>query len=238
MRIDKLLSQLKYGSRKEIAELISQNRIKVNGKTINKKDMDVNPNIDEIYVDNEKVFYQEYVYLAFNKPKGFLSANKDDLHPVLFSFIKEPYNRFDLKVCGRLDLDSEGLMILTNDGSFIHMITHPKTHLPKKYEVKLNREVCMNEVNQLLQGVFIKDGKNETYLAKALKLKCNKDTCYITIDEGKFHQVKRMFAFVNYDVIKLKRVQIGPLLLGDLKPGEHKVIGRELFYDGNYVDGV
>jgi 16S rRNA pseudouridine516 synthase len=225
MRIDKLLSNLKYGSRHDIKTFISQVEIKVGNKHIQETSFNVDPSIDDIFIDGEKLFYKEEIHLIFYKPKGFLSAHHDQMHPCLIDLIKTPYHRFDFVMAGRLDLDAEGLMILTTSGSLVHEITHPRYHLKKVYEVVLEREFTHSE--DLLSGVEIKDGKNNPYLAKALSLDVELNHVKLSIDEGKFHQVKRMFAALDYEVLNLKRIQIGNLTLGDLKPGEYIEFRKE-----------
>ncbi len=229
MRIDKFLSQLKYGSRKEIKEMIKAKRIRVDHELISDFDYDVDPNKQNVYVDDEQVFYQSSIYLMIYKPKGYLSAHHDSMHPCVMDLVPSPYNRFDLNIAGRLDLDAEGLLVLSNEGSFIHQVTHPKSHLPKTYEVVLDQQ--FSHEKELLAGVEIKDGKNETYLAQALNLKIDRNHVIIVIDEGKFHQVKRMFGACGYQVLNLKRTKIGQLALGDLEPGACRPIRKEDLYD-------
>jgi 16S rRNA pseudouridine516 synthase len=229
MRIDRLLSQLKYGSRREMHVFFHHHDVRVNGKKIENGRVDINPNVDIIEINDSKVFYKFPLLIALNKPKGYLSANNDAKYPCAIELIKDPFNRFDLSIAGRLDLDSEGLLILTNDGTFLHQITHPKSHMPKTYQVLIDKPFFHKE--DLLKGVMIKDGKDELYLAKALLIDEEGEYVKIVIDEGKFHQVKRMFKAVGYEVLNLKRTQIGSLLLGDLKPGEYRVFEKDELYD-------
>ena len=231
MRIDKLLSNLKYGSRHDIKTFLSQVEIKVGNQIIKDPSFNVDPTQDIILIDGHQVFYKDEIHLIFNKPKGFLSAHHDQMHPCLIDLIKEPYHRFDFVMAGRLDLDAEGLMILTTSGSFVHQITHPKYHLEKFYEVILDRDFI--ESDQLISGVWIKDGKNNPFLAKAISIQVKKNHVTLAIDEGKFHQVKRMFAALDYEVLNLKRIQIGNLTLGELKPGEYREFRKEELYDRN-----
>ena len=229
MRIDKFLSQMKYGSRKEIKEMIKAKKIFVDEVLILDADYEVDPNTQHVYINNEKVFYQETIYLMLYKPKGYLSAHHDQIHRCAIDLIPPPYNRFDLSIAGRLDLDAEGLLILSNDGSFIHRVTHPKSHLPKTYEVILDQNFTHEK--EMLMGLEIKDGKNETYRAQALSLKIDHNHVIIVIDEGKFHQVKRMFGACGYQVLNLKRTHIGKLALGNLEPGACQLIRKEDLYD-------
>ncbi len=229
MRIDKFLSNLKYGSRSEIKEFLKNHEIVVNNIRIMTPSFDVNPSTEDIYLDSKRVFYQYPIYLKVNKPIGYLSANTDKKYPCVTDLIKEPYNRFDYAIAGRLDLDAEGLMILTTEGAFAHQITMPKSHVPKTYEVLLDHP--FNHHKELQSGVVIQDGKHQEYLAKALSIRSLDNQVWITIDEGKFHQIKRMFESVGYLVVKLKRIQIGHLKLGDLASGTYESFEKEELYD-------
>ncbi len=234
-RLDKILSNLKYGSRKDVRNLIKKGSVLVNNDIVKVFDMQVDPTYDKISVNGKPLFLKENVILSFYKPKGFLSSHKDSLHPTLFEWIKEPYQRLDLKIAGRLDLDSEGLMILTTDGDLIHRITHPKKHLDKVYEVILDKDVEEASLEPLKIGVLLKDPHGETYNAVAKDLVCRNEKCRIVIDEGKFHQVKLMFKKIGYEVLNLKRIQIGNLKL-NLEPGQYQEINIEDIF-GDKEDG-
>lgn len=223
MRLDKLLYNLKYGSRKTIKMMAKKGKILVNSIPTYSSDIKIDPNYDKIIVNGHEVFYKENIILAFNKPSGYLSSHEDELYPSLFHWIEAPYHQFDLKIAGRLDYDSEGLMILTTDGKLVHQITHPNGRVQKVYEVILDKALEQKDAHKLLKGFNLPDGKGEPYEAKALNLTYDQRLATITIDEGKFHQVKNMFSKLGYEVLKLKRVQIGKLML-DLAPGAYKEI--------------
>lgn len=229
MRIDKFLSNLKYGSRSEIKQFLKDHEVKVDDLRVFIPSFEVDPNQEKVFIDHESVFYKYPIYLKIHKPKGYLSANHDSMHPCVTDLLKEPYDRFDFAIAGRLDLDAEGLMILSTDGAFAHQITMPKSHVPKIYEVELEEPFEADET--LLKGVIIKDGKNQEYLAKALTIESEGKIVRITIDEGKFHQVKRMFQTTGHLVLKLKRIQIGNLKLGDLPVGCYEPFEKEEIYD-------
>ncbi|MDY0075155.1 MAG: pseudouridine synthase [Acholeplasmataceae bacterium] len=229
MRIDKLLSQLKYCTRSEAKTFLEQHVFTINNKRVQSSHQSIDPTCDIMVLDGKKVFYKSPIHLMINKPKGYLSANHDPIHPCVVDLIKDPYDRFDYSIAGRLDIDTEGLIILTTDGSFVHDIISPKKHVQKVYEVILDKTFTHDK--ELLLGVTIKDGKNQEYLAKAIELTKNEEKIYLTIDEGKFHQVKRMFQALNYQVTHLKRIQIGKLKLGDLSPGDYIEITKEMLYD-------
>jgi len=233
MRLDKLLSNLKYGSRKDVKTLIKNHQIKVNNEIVNSPSIKINPSKDIIFINDEEVIYHKIINLMIYKPIGYLSANKDNMHQTVMELLEEDLLRYDLKIAGRLDLTSEGLLILTSSGRFAHRITNPNFKVNKVYEVTLDR--LINNYEELLKGVIIKDGNNNDYLAKALLIeRINDNILHITINEGKFHQVRRMFEKINYKVINLKRIKIGNLELADLKPGEYQFFKEEDFYDGDF----
>lgn len=229
MRIDKFLSHLKITPRKDVQKFLKKESVVIGGTRIFDASYDLNPDIEDVYINHQLVFYQKDIHLAIYKPINILSANHDTKHTCITALLKAPYDRFDFKIAGRLDIDSEGLMVLTTDGLFQHEITHPKSHVPKTYLVTLDQS--FKHEKDLLKGVMIKDGKNNPYLAKASFLKTEGIYVTIIIDEGKFHQVKRMFEHVGYTVLNLKRTHIGRLSLHDLKPGEYMEIKKEDIYD-------
>lgn len=230
MRLDKLLSNLKYGSRKEVKTLIKDHLIKVNGIIVKTPSQLINVSKDVITINDEEIKYYKQVNIMLYKPIGYLSANVDQLHRTALELLDEDLLRYDLKIAGRLDLNSEGLLIITTSGTFAHKITSPNFKVNKVYEVILNKDI--NDFNELLKGVIIKDGRNLDYLAKALDIKrITNNQLLITINEGKFHQVRRMFQKIGYEVINLKRIKVGNLVLGDLKPGEYQLFEEDDFYD-------
>jgi 16S rRNA pseudouridine516 synthase len=164
-----------------------------------------------------------------HKPKGYVSATKDNVHPSLLTLVKDPYDRFDLRIAGRLDVDTTGLIILSTEGDFIHELTHPQKHMRKTYVATLDKKPY--NISVLLKGVVIKDDKNNPYVAKALDLSIDQYQVTMTIDSGKYHQVKRMFKAVGYNVIQLKRISIGNLKLDSLDEGEYREIRKEEIYD-------
>jgi len=226
MRIDKFLANLKYGSRSDITKAVKKGLVKINKKTITNSHIKIDPNKDLVYFNDELVKYYDELNIMLYKPEGYLSANSDLMHKVVLDLIDGEFYRYDLKIAGRLDLDSEGLLILTKSGKFAHFITSPNNKIKKVYEVIIDEPI--NNANTLLDGVIIKDGKGNDFKAKALSLeKINDNTYIITIDEGKFHQVKRMFKALNTNVINLKRIQIGNLKLEGLNPGEYRLFRKD-----------
>lgn len=225
MRIDKYLGDIKVERRSMVKKFLMVHEVLINGQVIKESNHHFDPDQHELMIDGELIPYFKNMNLVLYKPKGYLSAHKDAMHQTVFSLLKAPYDRFNFKIAGRLDLDAEGLLILTTDGKFVHEITHPQKHLDKIYEVTLNK--VFNNQESLIKGVMIKDEFNELYLAKAKHIKVMDHLVTLTIDTGKFHQVKRMFQSLDYDVIKLKRVQIGNLTLRDLEEGHYYPFRKE-----------
>ncbi|MFA6800635.1 MAG: pseudouridine synthase [Acholeplasmataceae bacterium] len=228
MRIDKLLTQLKYTSRSQARVFLKNHHIIYDHKRLLDPSAQVDP-LNDIFIDRIKVFYKDPIYLMIHKPKGYLSAIKDKMHPCIIELLNDPYNRFDFHIVGRLDIDTTGLILLTTDGIFTHEITHPNKHVPKTYVATLE-QVCSN-TDELLKGVSIKDDFNHQYQAIATNVSVSDLEVTLTITEGKFHQVKRMFEAIGSKVIQLKRISIGHLMLGDLPEGSYKEIRKEDIFD-------
>jgi len=223
MRIDKLLSNLKYGSRNDIKKMVKNKLIEVNGETIKSSSIQVNPDTDQIYLDGIKVYYKEEVVLMLNKPKDYVCANKDGLHKTVFELIEEPYNRFDLNIAGRLDIDTVGLVILTNSGTIVHSLISPNKDVYKTYIVEVDKPF---DHNLLLEDMEILDGANNPYVPLPRKVETLSPLKFkLSIKEGKFHQVKRMVQHCGSKVVNLKRVSIGDIILDEsLDYGEYKEI--------------
>lgn len=219
MRIDKLLSNLKYGSRSDIKIMCKKKLIKVNGNIISDSSTEVKES-DEILINDLKVFHKDKFLLMLNKPANYVCANKDNLHKTVIDLIKDPYNRYDLNICGRLDIDTVGLVLITNDGTLMHKIISPKSSVDKTYYVEYIGTIKKTALESPLK---LKDANNELYTTKGAKVEIlSNNSCYITIYEGKFHQVKRMFESINCKVIYLKRIRIGNINLDpSLKEGEY-----------------
>lgn len=221
MRIDKLLSNLKYGSRSDIKKFCKKGLVKVNGNVIKNSDFKVDTSIDKVFIDNEEVFFLDELTLMMNKPKGYVSANQDMDHETVFDLLHVDYLRFDLNIAGRLDKDTTGFLLLTTNGKLIHNIIKPSKDIYKKYLVTVDKKIS-NNINKLKSGVTILDGKDQEYTtSEAIIERIDEFNTYISIKEGKFHQVKRMFKHIGYNVVELKRVAIGGLeLIEELEPGE------------------
>ena len=227
MRIEKMLSNLGYGSRKEIKKLIKEKAIQVNGQVITDIGFDVNP-CDKVVIFDEEAYYNDNLTILLHKPSGFISSNIDEEYESVIKLLEEKYQRQNLKVAGRLDMDSTGMLLLSNNGDLIHKIISPKSNVNKTYLVELEHDLTEEEKMILSSSMALKDAKGEFYITQAKGVKKVDDRhILITIDEGKFHQVKRMVAYAKNEVIKLKRIQIGGLELGDLEEGQYRILGED-----------
>ncbi|WP_053957714.1 pseudouridine synthase [Inediibacterium massiliense] len=227
-RIDKILGNMGYGTRKEVKYMIKDGRIKVDGEVVKSSSIHVSPNENTIEVDGEVLEYREYIYIMMNKPQGVVSATFDHKDETVIDLLEPMHQIFDPFPVGRLDKDTEGLLILTNDGKLSHELLSPKKHVPKTYFACIDGVVNQKDIDSFEKGVILDDGY-KTLPAKLNILKSD-DTSEIelTIVEGKFHQVKRMFEAVGKKVTYLKRISMGELYLDeDLELGEYKELTEE-----------
>lgn len=224
MRIDKLLSNMGEGSRQEIKKLIKTGMVSIDGETIYKPDIQVNE-LQNISIGGRKVIYKKYIYIMMNKPQNVVSATEDNKDKTVIDILDEKDSKFCLFPVGRLDKDTEGLLILTNDGELCHNLLSPKKHIPKTYYANIEGRVTDYDASLFNEGVILNDGY-KTFPA-TLKIINSSDisTIELTIVEGKFHQVKRMFEAVNKKVIFLKRIAMGNLKLDStLAIGEYRYL--------------
>ena len=228
MRVDKLLSNVGVASRAELKKYCKQGLISVNGKVINNPGVQVDSESDDIRFNGEKIVYREFVYIILNKPDGYISATFDKYDPIVLDLIDQSYLVFEPFPVGRLDKDTEGLLVLTNDGQLAHRVLSPKKHVPKTYYAKIQGKVTEEDILAFEKGVILDDGY-ET-MPSQLKILKSDDMSEIelTIHEGKFHQVKRMFESVGKKVVYLKRLSMGKLKLDEsLKLGEYRELTEE-----------
>lgn len=219
IRLDKILSHLGYGSRKEVKEIIRKGLVSVNGKIIKDDDLKIDEEQDEIILLNEKINYEKFVYLVMNKPAGVVSATYDNKEKTVLDLI-DGYEKRGLFPIGRLDKDTTGLLILSNDGKLAHQLLSPVSHVSKVYEVTFTGIYQESFVEQFRKGLILEDGMK--CLPAELKL-INVGFATIKIMEGKFHQVKRMFECVGLKVTALKRVSFGGLTLpNDIELGNFR----------------
>lgn len=228
MRVDKLLSNVGVASRAELKKYCKQGLISVNGKVINNPGVQVDSENDEVTFKGEKIVYREFVYIMLNKPDGYISATFDKYDPIVLDLIDKSYLVFEPFPVGRLDKDTEGLLVLTNDGQLAHRVLSPKKHVPKTYYAKIQGKVTEEDILAFEKGVILDDGY-ET-MPSQLKILKSDDMSEIelTIHEGKFHQVKRMFESVGKKVVYLKRLSMGKLKLDEsLELGEYRELTEE-----------
>lgn len=224
MRIDKYICACTAFSRNDVKKLVKSGRITVDGETVKKADIHIDENA-HVAFDNETLVYREFVYIMLNKPKGFISAVFDKHYPVVTDLIGEEYAKRSLAPVGRLDLDTEGLLLLTDDGSFNHSMTTPKKNIYKRYFAVLDKPAEESDKEVFGSGMEFKD-----FTAKPARLEIceNPNEVFIEIAEGKFHQVKRMCERVGKSVTYLKRTAIGPLTLDEnLESGEYRELTPE-----------
>ncbi len=224
MRIDKFLSNLDYGSRNDIKKYIKEKRVYINDKLCLNAKESIDTSADKVFFDNEEVFYLENIVIAFNKPQGYICSNIDELYPSILNLLPEGLVRLDLKICGRLDHDTEGLVILTDNGNYVHQIISPNKNIYKEYYVELQSDIKNMELFE--NGLEILDGRNQLYTTeKAFVEIIDNKKCIVKIREGKFHQVKRMFNAIDNEVTYLKRLSVGNYTLDkDLELGSYKFI--------------
>ena len=228
MRVDKLLSNVGVASRADLKKYCKQGLISVNGKVINNPGVQVDSESDDIRFNGEKIVYREFVYIMLNKPDGYISATFDKYDPIVLDLIDQSYLVFEPFPVGRLDKDTEGLLVLTNDGQLAHRVLSPKKHVPKTYYAKIQGKVTEEDILAFEKGVILDDGY-ET-MPSQLKILKSDDMSEIelTIHEGKFHQVKRMFESVGKKVVYLKRLSMGKLKLDEsLGLGEYRELTEE-----------
>ena len=222
MRLDKFLSNSGLGTRSEVKRLIKDKRVKVNGEIIRSDSFNVNESKDIILFDDLEVQYKEFYYILLNKPQGYVSAVIDNVYPPVTDLLPE-YAFAKLFPVGRLDVDTTGALLLTNDGELAHKLISPKYHVDKVYEVEVNGKISRNLREFFKKGVEL-DGE----LTLPADLEIIDDThALLTLHQGKFHQVKRMFKKFDYDVIKLNRKAFAFLTVDDLELGEYRELTLE-----------
>lgn len=218
MRLDKFISNQTGMSRSEAREVLKSLRVTVNGKTEKMYDCKVNPETDTVTVNGEIVSYSEHLYLLMNKPKGVLTATEDKRQKTVVDLLPENLRRKDISPVGRLDKDTTGLLLLTDDGVLAHKIISPKSKIEKEYYAVLDGDIKPEYIEQFANGVVLADG---TKCMPAKLTRISECCASIIICEGKYHQIKRMFGTVGLGVNELKRVRIGALSLpNELKEGE------------------
>lgn len=230
MRLDKLLAHTGFGTRKEVKKIIKDKYIEVNGEVVTNPGTKVDPDVDDVRVGGERIYYEEFVYYMLNKPAGVISATEDYIHETVLDLLDPADLVQEPHPVGRLDIDTEGLLILTNDGQLTHQLTSPKKEVDKEYYSEIDGIVNEEDILRFEEGlILIEDDEEYKTLPAKLEIlevdeETNESKVHVTIQEGKFHQVKRMFRAVGKNVMYLKRIRMNhleldpQLALGDYRP--------------------
>ncbi len=238
VRIDKLLSSHGFGTRKDVRKMLHSGVVKVDNATVTLPDILVDPQSQVIEVDGEKIEVRNHVYIMMNKCQDVVCSTKDGLHKTVFDLLDDKYQKRlpggELHMIGRLDIDTEGLLLLTTDGKLTHKLISPKNHIPKTYYVELQYSVTDTEQEKYTvlfkEGLPVsKENNEEAFVAQSASLVWNDNkSCNLTIHEGKYHQVKRMFKAVGNEVTFLKRISIGSLKLDpELSEGAYRELSEQ-----------
>ena len=230
MRLDKYLVACAVGSRTEVKNFLKTGRVTVNGKKAKSAKLQINEDTDEICFDGEKLDYEEFVYYMMNKPQGVISATEDTKHKTVLDLLDDYARAKEVFPVGRLDIDTHGLLLLTNDGKLAHALLSPKRHVDKTYLARINGVMTDADVETFAQGVPLKDFTCQPAKLELVSIDREKDQSLIrvTIAEGKFHQVKRMVAYCSKEVADLQRLTMGTLTLDEeLKRGEWRRLSKE-----------
>ena len=234
-RVDRFIASNSLYSRSDIRKLVKSKRVEVNGLPLSDSSMHIDPACDQVFIDGERISLVGYIYVMLNKPKGYLSANKDADHPTVIDLInqqitKDPNGKdnqklalCDLQIVGRLDIDTTGLLLLTNDGQWNHSVTAPNSQCKKWYHVTLASPINEGTEEKFLSGIQL---EGESKKARPARLEVlTKHKAIVTITEGKYHQVKRMFAATGNRVTELHRQKIGSISLDEnLCEGEFRFL--------------
>ena len=230
MRLDKFLVACAVGSRTEVKNFLKSGRVTVNGKKEKSAKLQINEETDEICFDGQKLEYEEFVYYMMNKPQGVISATEDTKHKTILDLMDDYARAKEVFPVGRLDIDTHGLLLLTNDGKLAHALLSPKRHVDKTYLARINGVMTDADVETFAQGVPLKDFTCHPAKLELVSVDTEKEESLVrvTIAEGKFHQVKRMVAYCGKEVVDLQRLTMGTLTLDDdLKRGVWRRLSKE-----------
>lgn len=229
IRLDKFLANAGIGTRSQVREYVKQRRVWLDGQVCIKAETKINIEQSEVTFDKRVVMYEKFVYLMMNKPKGYISATKDDFKETVLDLIDDEYKKLNVFPVGRLDRDTVGLLILSNDGRFAHNTLSPKKHIQKSYYAHINGEITDFHVKEFKEGVRIKDGYK--CLPAELQVEYSAENfskVKVTISEGKYHQIKRMFEAYGKKVVYLQRLTFDEIKLDEnLEEGEYRHLNQE-----------
>ena len=234
MRLDKYLVACAVGSRTEVKNFLKAGRVMVNGKKEKSAKLQINEEIDEICFDGQKLEYEEFVYYMMNKPQGVISATEGPKHKTVLDLLDDLARSKEVFPVGRLDIDTHGLLLLTNDGQLAHALLSPKRHVDKTYLARVDGIMTDEDIETFAQGIPLKDFTCQPAKLELVSLdrEKNQSLVRVTIAEGKFHQVKRMVAYCGKEVVDLQRLTMGTLILDEnLKRGEWRRLTKEELED-------
>ncbi|MCY7153809.1 pseudouridine synthase [Streptococcus mitis] len=230
MRLDKFLVACAVGSRTEVKNLLKAGRVTVNSKKEKSAKLQINEERDEIRFDGQVLEYEEFVYYMMNKPQGVISATEDPKHRTVLDLLDDMARSKEVFPVGRLDIDTHGLLLLTNDGRLAHALLSPKRHVDKTYLAQVKGMMTQEDVETFAEGIPLKDFTCQPTKLELVSVDTEKEESLVrvTIAEGKFHQVKRMVAYCGKKVVDLQRLTMGTLTLDeDLKRGEWRRLSKE-----------
>ena len=230
MRLDKFLVACVVGSRTEVKNLLKAGRVTVNGKKEKSAKLQIDEERDEIRFDGQVLEYEEFVYYMMNKPQGVISATDDPKHRTVLDLLDDIARSKEVFPVGRLDIDTHGLLLLTNDGQLAHALLSPKRHVDKTYQAQVKGIMTQEDVETFAKEIPLKDFTCQPARLEIISIDTEKNQSKIrvTIAEGKFHQVKRMVAYCGKEVVDLQRLTMGTLILdGNLQRGEWRRLTKE-----------
>ncbi|ARC46336.1 MULTISPECIES: pseudouridine synthase [Streptococcus] len=230
MRLDKFLVENGLGSRSQVKDVLKKGLVLVNGRAEKSPKTQINETADEVVVSGQKLTYEKFVYYLLNKPKGYISATEDERHKTVLDLLDETARQKEVFPVGRLDIDTHGLLLLTNNGKLAHAMLSPKKHVEKIYRAKVAGLMNQSDVERFARGIELKDFTCHPAQLKIVELDEEKEISLveITLAEGKFHQVKRMVAACGKEVTDLQRLSMGPLQLDpELALGEWRRLTEE-----------
>ena len=230
MRLDKFLVACAVGSRTEVKNLLKAGRVTVNGKKEKSAKLQIDQKTDEIRFDGQVLEYEEFVYYMMNKPQGVISATEDPKHRTVLDLLDDLARSKEVFPVGRLDIDTHGLLLLTNDGKLAHTLLSPKRHVDKTYQAQVKGMMTREDVETFAKGIPLKDFTCQPAKLELVSIDTEKNQSQIrvTIAEGKFHQIKRMVAYCGKEVMDLQRLTMGTLVLDEnLERGEWRRLTKE-----------
>ena len=220
MRLDKYLCETGFGTRSQVKDLLKKGQVMVNGEVVKKPELKINETTDQILCQGKKASYQKNIYLMLHKPAGVVSATEDNREKTVLDLVRPEDRKNGLFPVGRLDKDTEGLLLLTDDGELAHRLLSPKKHVDKTYYAKIDGQVTEEHVKHFREGLDIGDEKKTLPAVLTILLSGPVSEIEVTIHEGRFHQIKRMFEAVGCKVTYLKRLSMGSLVLDETLPPE------------------